>query len=202
MTQPLSANATVGASIALRRVGDRKVFPVTADCIVGRVRQADICIDNEAGISRKHARIRQEGSTHLLLDLGSLNGTTVNGQLLESATPIEIGDIIVFDQQRFEVIPWVDVAGSAQQSDADAPTRIADPGEASDPALIRPAIRVVDNEQQFLDDIDREWSAAASAPSHTHRAPLSPETRRRWPVLLPVAGAALVLIGLSLWMWR
>jgi hypothetical protein len=56
---------------------------VTDPCVVlGRSREAGVRI-SDVNISRKHAEIRQEGSTFWVVDLGSTNGTLVNGKRVD-----------------------------------------------------------------------------------------------------------------------
>jgi FhaA, N-terminal domain/FHA domain len=52
--------------------------------VLGRSRDADVKID-DPNISRRHAEIVQEGSTYWLVDLGSTNGTEVNGRRVQRA---------------------------------------------------------------------------------------------------------------------
>jgi hypothetical protein len=47
--------------------------------VVGRSRECDIQVP-DPNISRRHAEIRQEGSTYWLVDLGSTNGIVVDGK--------------------------------------------------------------------------------------------------------------------------
>ena len=61
--------------------------------IIGRTNDADICIDRTE-VSRCHARIMVSGNTATLEDLGSKNGTFVNGERLKNATPLSNGDEI------------------------------------------------------------------------------------------------------------
>ena len=63
--------------------------------VVGRSREADIRI-SDVNSSRRHAELRQEGGTFWIVDLGSTNGTSVNGkrvdrQRLRDGDRIEIG---------------------------------------------------------------------------------------------------------------
>ncbi|CAA9235228.1 MAG: hypothetical protein AVDCRST_MAG50-1396 [uncultured Acidimicrobiales bacterium] len=46
--------------------------------IIGRSPDADVVL-NDAQVSRHHAEIRRDGNTFSVLDLGSMNGTRVNG---------------------------------------------------------------------------------------------------------------------------
>lgn len=67
--------------------------------IVGRGSQADLRLD-DTGVSRQHAEIRREGDDVVLVDLGSTNGTTVNGRHVERVrlTPgdrIELGRCVL-----------------------------------------------------------------------------------------------------------
>jgi len=48
----------------------------------GRSRECDVRIP-DANVSRRHAEVRQEGATHWVVDLGSTNGTEVNGRRVE-----------------------------------------------------------------------------------------------------------------------
>jgi pSer/pThr/pTyr-binding forkhead associated (FHA) protein len=52
--------------------------------VLGRSRDADVRID-DPNISRRHAEIVQEGSTFWLVDLGSTNGTEVDGRRVQRA---------------------------------------------------------------------------------------------------------------------
>ena len=47
--------------------------------VLGRLSDCDIVVDDSSA-SRRHAEIRPEGADYVLLDLGSTNGTRVNGQ--------------------------------------------------------------------------------------------------------------------------
>ncbi len=63
--------------------------------IIGRGESAEIFIP-EAGISREHAQISKYGSNYYIKDLGSTNGSFINGQQLEAGLvyPIRPKDIL------------------------------------------------------------------------------------------------------------
>jgi len=61
--------------------------------IIGRTPDADISIDRTA-VSRCHARIVVQGTTATIEDLGSKNGTYLNGKRLEQPALLTTGDEI------------------------------------------------------------------------------------------------------------
>lgn len=52
--------------------------------VIGRSKECDIRVA-DANVSRRHAEIRQEGSTFWIVDLDSTNGVLVNGRALKRA---------------------------------------------------------------------------------------------------------------------
>jgi hypothetical protein len=59
--------------------------PVTGDRVVlGRSRECDIRLA-DANVSRRHAEVRHEEGTYWVIDLGSTNGTELNGRRVERA---------------------------------------------------------------------------------------------------------------------
>ena len=63
---------------------------------IGRGDDMDIVIDNPS-VSRKQAQIRREPDGHFVVeDLGSANGTFLNGRRITGATPLAQGDEISF----------------------------------------------------------------------------------------------------------
>lgn len=62
-------------------------------CVIGRDPQADLVID-ETMISRTHARISYVNPNWMIEDLGSRNGTRVDGAMIDGATPLPGGSQI------------------------------------------------------------------------------------------------------------
>ena len=56
---------------------------VRTETILGRDQEADFVVDDEQ-ISKMHCKIRVEGAVCTIVDLGSRNGTTVNGRRLKA----------------------------------------------------------------------------------------------------------------------
>jgi pSer/pThr/pTyr-binding forkhead associated (FHA) protein len=58
---------------------------------IGREAGNDIVLEDPQ-VSRHHTRLTQQGASYIVEDLGSTNGTFVNGRRATSATPINSGD--------------------------------------------------------------------------------------------------------------
>lgn len=69
-----------------------KVFPLTKPRVIVGRSGADIVVP-DGEVSRKHCLLEVHGPTATLLDLGSTNGTFVNGELVES---IELEHLMEF----------------------------------------------------------------------------------------------------------
>ena len=67
--------------------------------LIGRDPDTAACI-KDPSVSRQHARLRIVGSEATLQDLGSKNGTLVNGQPITSAVRVADGDEIVVGSVR------------------------------------------------------------------------------------------------------
>ncbi len=62
---------------------------------IGRVEDNALQID-DASVSSHHAEIRKTGAGYVLKDLGSTNGTFINGEPLSGEHTLEAGDRVVF----------------------------------------------------------------------------------------------------------
>lgn len=100
---PVPTTTTTGQP-RLKVTGTANEIPLTKDVLViGRGSASDIRLD-DTGVSRRHAEIRQEGDDVVVVDLGSTNGTSVNGRAVEHArlTPgdrIEVGrTVLVYER--------------------------------------------------------------------------------------------------------
>jgi hypothetical protein len=73
--------------------GDGRSYPLSiGSTVIGRGDQANLRLP-DVGISRRHARLDFDGAQVVLTDLGSTNGTMVNGQRV-SAVALNPGDMI------------------------------------------------------------------------------------------------------------
>jgi pSer/pThr/pTyr-binding forkhead associated (FHA) protein len=90
---PLEERARARAETALLLLDGRRMVIGAAGVTLGRSRQCDIVID-DANVSREHAEIRPRGGSWVLTDLGSTNGSSLNGRRVSGPEVIRPGDEI------------------------------------------------------------------------------------------------------------
>jgi len=107
---PIGATATViAAGPATRIVATQgpyagQAFELTGDLMtIGREASHAIALVNDMGVSRTHAQIVRQGDQTLIEDLGSTNGTYVNGVRISAPTPIKPGDTLQLGASLFRV---------------------------------------------------------------------------------------------------
>jgi pSer/pThr/pTyr-binding forkhead associated (FHA) protein len=104
----------------LRAEADGTETPVRSGMTVGRGDDCDLVIKLGV-VSRQHARFKLVDNALWVEDLGSTNGTTVNGEAVTSATRVKPSDIICFDDVAYQVL-----AAGAAPAAAAAPERERD----------------------------------------------------------------------------
>jgi pSer/pThr/pTyr-binding forkhead associated (FHA) protein len=150
---------------------------VTAALVLGR-QAADLLIEDPE-VSRRHAALRPAGDGLEVEDLGSLNGTWVNGTRIQGPIRLEPGDRVRLGDTSFEVR-----AGRAQ------PT-VASP---------RPGARPAEREGARLAERDAALPAPFSPPTQ-RRTPRRPAvaTRRLTPTLLSFGVVIATAVALVLY---
>jgi len=79
--EPAPASA---GSLVIHEDGEARSVVLAADLVtIGRLPACEVVIADK-GASRRHAQIRRKDGTHTLTDLGSTNGTRLNGQTIQS----------------------------------------------------------------------------------------------------------------------
>ena len=121
---PAPANDDPGATtvhpvlprFVLRGVSDLafgRSYPIAGPVVVGRAPDCTLCLD-ASGLSRRHARLVPGDDGVVVEDLGSTNGSFVNGQRVQRAVA-RPGDEIGFDRMRFRLVaPGLPVTVQAQ----------------------------------------------------------------------------------------
>lgn len=93
--------------VAVSGTTSGKVFRLLRrETLIGRLPEADIRIDDRS-ISGRHAKIVREHGEHTLWDLGSMNGTFLNGQRIVAHQPFSLahGDNIQVAETTFAYLP-------------------------------------------------------------------------------------------------
>ncbi len=94
----VAASAPTGGRLVLidaPRAGraDGTTFPFVPDAVLGRHPDCAIPLADDF-ISGQHARLAWEAGAWWLVDLGTLNGTSVNGERIERPTQLRDGDMV------------------------------------------------------------------------------------------------------------
>ena len=98
--------------------------------MIGRDSTNEIVI-NDAEVSRRHARLTFQGGKYVLEDLGSTNGTFVNGQRLAGPRVLKAGEVVSFGEQIVLVFEVVSI---------DPGATVMSPRAAAVPVASRPTL--------------------------------------------------------------
>jgi pSer/pThr/pTyr-binding forkhead associated (FHA) protein len=98
-----AARAPRTVKIAVREPSGSSTVEVAVPAVVGRARDADVMIlDPE--VSRRHALFDVEGGVLYLTDLGSSNGTFLNGKPIAESIELQVGDTIDVGNSRLDLL--------------------------------------------------------------------------------------------------
>jgi hypothetical protein len=83
----------------------RLALPSEGDAVVtiGRATVCDLML-NDLSVSRHHAVLRRDGEQWLLVDLGSTNGTRLNGWRITRPVAVRPGDRVAFGSVKFCIV--------------------------------------------------------------------------------------------------
>src|SRR5438105_7633178 len=81
--------------------GDVTEYPLGANNVLGRSTTASVRLADRE-VSRKHSQIDKEGEEYVLRDLGSSNGTFLNGKRIFGPTNLKDGDEVVIGTSKME----------------------------------------------------------------------------------------------------
>ncbi|AIE84768.1 FHA domain-containing protein [Fimbriimonas ginsengisoli] len=95
-----STAVSVGEPRLTSDAGDAMILP-EGETVVGREVGLGLSLVGETTVSRQHAKLFRSGNEVTLTDLGSTNGTYVNGVQLNGGTTLRHGDSVQFGAVRF-----------------------------------------------------------------------------------------------------
>lgn len=150
----LEANLILIAHPENRRLGTR--FRLTPGAIleIGRSPSADVCLSEVPSVSRRHARLRYAGRAVTAEDMGSTNGTFVNGELIRGYRVLQSGDRLQVAAVHFKFLHEQDVEHAYYEAIYDLVTR--------------DGLTEIYNLRKYREEVEREFARAVR-----HRRPLS-----------------------------
>jgi hypothetical protein len=84
-----------GAAVGSLALGDGRRVSIGEDPVsIGRLPECDVVL-SDPNVSRRHAEVRRRGNDFVLVDLGSTNGTKVNGAGVRERVLVDRDDITV-----------------------------------------------------------------------------------------------------------
>ena len=113
---------------------------------VGRIAEMDIVIDN-VSVSRRQAEIQREGDAWVVRDIGSSNGTFVNGERLTGDRKLQAGDEIGIGKYSL----FFERAGSDAEAARAPAVATAPAASAPRAAAARPAAAARSESTMFLE---------------------------------------------------
>ena len=105
-------------------------LPIDRPVVIGRHPSCDLAL-RRSNVSRRHAEVRFQGGHFMLRDLGSTNGTFVNGATVEGEYALQPGDRIEISSQN---VVFCEIQGGV-----DTPLR--EPNEEQTVIFERPPVR-------------------------------------------------------------
>lgn len=124
---------------------------------IGRDLTNEITI-NDAEVSRRDARLTFQGGKYVLEDLGSTNGTFVNGQRLAGPRVLKAGEVVSFGEQIVLVF---------EVTTNDPGATMVSPRAAAVPSISRPLTPPPPPPADYVGSVPASPAPAMSAPAST-----------------------------------
>lgn len=107
-SEDIGVLAPVEVQLRVMEFGSERPFQGMCPLVIGRDRNAGLVL-SDPEVSRRHARFETQGDTVFVRDLGSSNGTFLNGKRLANAIELREGDEVDVGTTRLHVEklrPW------------------------------------------------------------------------------------------------
>jgi hypothetical protein len=85
------------------RLEPGQVLSVADGAVLGRLDNADVVLA-DAAVSSAHAKLHRGGRGWVVADLGSTNGTRINGAPIDGESPLVVGDVLGLGNVRLKVL--------------------------------------------------------------------------------------------------
>jgi len=178
-------------------VGAGKVFQLEkSELHVGRDVTNDLVISDEK-VSRRHARLYTEGDQYVVEDLGSTNGTFINGARLSGPHLLRVGEQITFGETSIVSYERVDQDPNAtvMSTVSSTPSTIQAPPPPANPP--RQPVSPKKAAQYISPDVPLAREDFESAP-----APAAPKKKSNAPlvIILIILALFICLCAAAFWM--
>ncbi len=145
--------------ILQKKNGAHRAFHLTSGVtVIGRRQQCDLCIPLMV-ISRRHCELNCDDNLLKIRDLGSRNGTYVNGKRIEEETVLNPGDEFSVGPLSFitQIDGQPESVGGADYEDLHAPEYLA-ASKQSDQQFYKQANEFVEDPEQM--DLNQTYSSS------------------------------------------
>jgi len=154
---------------------------------IGRDSANEVVI-NDAEVSRRHARLTFQGGKYILEDLGSTNGTFVNGQRLAGPRVLKAGEVVSFGEQIVLVF-------EVTTNDPGA-TMVSPRAAAAVPSAPRPAGPPPPPPADYVGSVPAGPAPAASIPEEPAR-----QRMNMLPIIIGVAVLLIICCCIAVFVW-
>lgn len=142
----VEANVILIAHPEAKRLGSRYRLAMGRTLVIGRDPEAGVSVPEVPSISRRHAMLRYSGSSVSIEDLGSTNGTYVNGELIRERSLLKSGDRFQVAAVHFKFLHEQDVEHAYY--------------EAISELVTKDGLTEVFNKRKFDEEAEREVARA------------------------------------------
>ena len=134
-------SAAVSAELLVKEgAAEGRVITLEDELIIGRAESGEGRLGNDPELSRRHARVFRDGQGRWSVeDLGSANGTFVNGVRTSEPQPLQVGDQVRLGRTILELTATAGAAAPATPAPASPAPSPAPPPAAAPPAQESPA---------------------------------------------------------------
>ena len=157
-----------------------------SEIFLGRDAANDIVI-NDAEVSRRHVRIFLQGPNYVIEDLGSTNGTSVNGQRLMGPYMLHPGEMITFGEHVNLLYEMVSASDAT----------MVPPSAFQQPPVQQPYVQQPSMTPPPMYEPPPSYQQQPSAPIYTGQVPEPPEyeePKKKFPTWLIILLIAILLM--------
>jgi tetratricopeptide (TPR) repeat protein len=172
-----------------------------SEIVIGRDEDCQLTL-NDIAVSRKHAKIALEGQRFFLSDLGSGNGTHLNGARVDSRTELSPGDEIGIGERTLRFVELTDAPPTAAAHPISPGIReplVGDPAGIDDEASFRPLGNKSQIDVDALAGKEEPIPGTKQVPRNVASAPAQGAALKKTLIAF-VAVAVVVAIAIGSWL--